>query len=107
MNGFVLKKDSPSCGMERVKVYSGDGPAERGGRGVFAAALPDGRAMALKVLDGSSRPLPVVAAAVLRSLGAGGAALEAAGRVDVLGGGVPVGTVEPLVGLARHPAADS
>jgi uncharacterized protein YbgA (DUF1722 family)/uncharacterized protein YbbK (DUF523 family) len=39
LDGFILKKDSPSCGMERVKVYSENGPAERGGRGVFAAAL--------------------------------------------------------------------
>jgi uncharacterized protein YbgA (DUF1722 family)/uncharacterized protein YbbK (DUF523 family) len=39
LDGFVLKKDSPSCGMERVKVYAETGPAERGGRGVFAAAL--------------------------------------------------------------------
>jgi uncharacterized protein YbgA (DUF1722 family)/uncharacterized protein YbbK (DUF523 family) len=39
LNGFVLKKDSPSCGMARVKVYGESGPAERGGRGVFAAAL--------------------------------------------------------------------
>jgi uncharacterized protein YbgA (DUF1722 family) len=39
LNGFVLKKDSPSCGMERVKVYPEKGPGERGGRGVFAAVL--------------------------------------------------------------------
>jgi uncharacterized protein YbgA (DUF1722 family)/uncharacterized protein YbbK (DUF523 family) len=39
LNGFILKKDSPSCGMERVKVYPATGPSERGGRGVFAAAL--------------------------------------------------------------------
>jgi uncharacterized protein YbgA (DUF1722 family)/uncharacterized protein YbbK (DUF523 family) len=37
--GYVLKKDSPSCGMERVKVYDGPGPALRNGRGLFAAAL--------------------------------------------------------------------
>ena len=36
--GFVLKKDSPSCGLERVKVYAGS-TAERTGRGRFAAAL--------------------------------------------------------------------
>ena len=36
--GFVLKKDSPSCGMERVKVYVGES-AERRGRGLFAEAL--------------------------------------------------------------------
>lgn len=40
LSGFILKKDSPSCGMERVKVYkAGDGPAEPVGRGIFAAAL--------------------------------------------------------------------
>jgi uncharacterized protein YbgA (DUF1722 family)/uncharacterized protein YbbK (DUF523 family) len=37
--GFVLKKDSPSCGMERVKVYKAGGAQERGGRGLFAQAL--------------------------------------------------------------------
>jgi len=37
--GYVLKKDSPSCGMTRVKVYGGKGPPSRGGVGVFAAAL--------------------------------------------------------------------
>jgi hypothetical protein len=37
--GYVLKKDSPSCGMARVKVYRGDGPPSRTGVGLFAAAL--------------------------------------------------------------------
>lgn len=37
--GYVLKKDSPSCGMEHVKTYSAGGIAERNGRGLFAAAL--------------------------------------------------------------------
>jgi uncharacterized protein YbgA (DUF1722 family)/uncharacterized protein YbbK (DUF523 family) len=39
LSGYVLKKDSPSCGMERVKVYSTRGVAERSGRGLFASAL--------------------------------------------------------------------
>ncbi len=39
LDGYVLKKDSPSCGMERVKVYGGAGPAPRDGRGLFAAVL--------------------------------------------------------------------
>ena len=39
LDGYVLKKDSPSCGMERVKVYEGRGPAARTGRGLFAEAL--------------------------------------------------------------------
>jgi uncharacterized protein YbgA (DUF1722 family)/uncharacterized protein YbbK (DUF523 family) len=37
--GFVLKKDSPSCGMERVKLYVEGGMAEKQGRGLFAQAL--------------------------------------------------------------------
>jgi len=37
--GYVLKKDSPSCSMTRVKVYSGAGPGTRSGVGVFASAL--------------------------------------------------------------------
>jgi len=39
LSGFVLKKDSPSCGMERVKVYTPNGTPERAGRGLFAEAL--------------------------------------------------------------------
>ena len=37
--GFVLKKDSPSCGLERVKVYSPGGVPTKTGRGLFAEAL--------------------------------------------------------------------
>ena len=39
LDGYVLKKDSPSCGMARVKVRNGNGPPSRDGRGLFAAAL--------------------------------------------------------------------
>ncbi len=39
LSGYVLKKDSPSCGMTRVKVYSGVGPGRRSGVGLFAQAL--------------------------------------------------------------------
>jgi uncharacterized protein YbgA (DUF1722 family)/uncharacterized protein YbbK (DUF523 family) len=37
--GYVLKKDSPSCGMTRVKVYDGSGPGRRTGVGLYAQAL--------------------------------------------------------------------
>jgi uncharacterized protein YbgA (DUF1722 family)/uncharacterized protein YbbK (DUF523 family) len=36
--GYVLKKSSPSCGMERVKIYGRSGPLASG-RGLFAEAL--------------------------------------------------------------------
>lgn len=38
LDGYVLKKNSPSCGLERVKVY-GPKNAPLPGRGLFAAAL--------------------------------------------------------------------
>jgi uncharacterized protein YbbK (DUF523 family) len=37
--GYVLKKDSPSCGMDRVRVYGARGVPEESGRGIFAAGL--------------------------------------------------------------------
>lgn len=37
--GYVLKKDSPSCGMERVRAYGKSGIPSRDGVGLFAAAL--------------------------------------------------------------------
>jgi len=39
LSGYVLKKDSPSCGMERVKIFGRGGMPERNGRGLFAEAL--------------------------------------------------------------------
>jgi len=39
LDGYVLKRDSPSCGMERVKVYQGAGMPSKDGRGLFAEAL--------------------------------------------------------------------
>ena len=39
LSGYVLKSDSPSCGMERVKVYGPEGVPTRTGRGLFAEAL--------------------------------------------------------------------
>jgi len=41
LSGYVLKKDSPSCGMTRVKVYAEKGAPARDGRGLFAGPLID------------------------------------------------------------------
>jgi uncharacterized protein YbbK (DUF523 family) len=40
LSGYVLKKDSPSCGLERVRVHGTRG-VTRSGRGLFAQALLD------------------------------------------------------------------
>jgi uncharacterized protein YbgA (DUF1722 family)/uncharacterized protein YbbK (DUF523 family) len=37
--GYVLKKDSPSCGMERVKIWTAGGVPSKEGRGLFAEVL--------------------------------------------------------------------
>ena len=37
--GFIFKKDSPSSGMERVKVYNDQGMPEKTGSGLFAKAF--------------------------------------------------------------------
>jgi uncharacterized protein YbgA (DUF1722 family)/uncharacterized protein YbbK (DUF523 family) len=39
LRGFIFKKDSPSCGMERVKLYNDKGMAERVVSGLFAKEL--------------------------------------------------------------------
>ncbi len=64
--------------------------AKNGAEGGFAAALPDGRALAVKVLDGSPRALPALVAALLNAL-----AVAAPAADPVLGGDEPVGVVRP------------
>jgi L-asparaginase II len=67
--------------------------AKDGAEGVFAVALSDGRAVALKIDDGGERArLPVLVAA-LRVLGVQSPALDELGTVPVLGHGDPVGEV--------------
>ena len=39
LSGYVFKKDSPSCGVERVRVYNQHGMPSRNGVGVFARAF--------------------------------------------------------------------
>lgn len=39
LSGYIFKKDPPSCGMERVKVYRPTGMSKRDGTGMFAAAV--------------------------------------------------------------------
>ncbi len=39
LSGYILKSDSPSCGVWRVRVYAETGMPARSGRGLFAQAL--------------------------------------------------------------------
>ncbi len=71
--------------------------AKDGAESVHAFALPDGRAGALKVADGSERARAAVAVALLRHLGVDPTVLAAVGPAPVLGGGRPVGSIDALI----------
>ena len=70
-----------------------------GAESCYAVALPDGRAWALKTDDGAARVRPVLMAEALRrsgvlaEAGVDASAVEATGRVELLGGGQPVGVI--------------
>lgn len=67
--------------------------AKDGAEGVYAAALPDGRAVALKIEDGAARARPPVLVAALRRLGVAGPQLDAIADIPLYGGGRRVGEV--------------
>jgi uncharacterized protein YbgA (DUF1722 family)/uncharacterized protein YbbK (DUF523 family) len=43
LSGYVFKSKSPSCGMERVKIYQRTGYPAKSGRGIFAGAFLSGQ----------------------------------------------------------------
>ncbi|MEJ5913997.1 asparaginase [Pseudokineococcus sp. 1T1Z-3] len=67
--------------------------AKDGAESVYAAALPDGRAVALKILDGGDRARRVVMAAALQALGVDAPVVREEASAPVLGHGEPVGEV--------------
>ncbi len=80
--------------------------AKAGAEACYAVALPDGRAVALKIDDGAYRARPPVMAAALHRIGADsdegvdGPAVAATGVATLLGGGRPVGelrVVHPML----------
>ena len=73
--------------------------AKDGAEGVYAAALPDGRAVAIKVADGASRARPPLMLAALRALGVDVAAVEPLVRQTILGHGREVGEVRITAAL--------
>jgi L-asparaginase II len=71
--------------------------AKDGAEGVYAAGLPDGSAVALKIEDGGGRARPPVLVAALRTLGLSSLALDALETEDVYGGGSPVGSITAVL----------
>jgi L-asparaginase II len=67
--------------------------AKDGAEGVYAIGLPDGRAVALKIADGSARSRSAVIVAALRLLGVTADALDDLAKTPVLGHGEPVGAI--------------
>lgn len=80
--------------------------AKDGAEGVYAAALTDGRAVAIKIADGSSRARPAVMLAALEVLGVDIGDLDSLVRQPILGHGHEVGEVrvsgDLVAVLQRH-----
>ena len=70
--------------------------AKDGAEGVGLVALADGRALAVKIEDGSQRARQVVTAAALQRLGVDAPVVAGLLRFDLLGGGDPVGSVRAV-----------
>ncbi|MEU0005650.1 asparaginase [Streptomyces sp. NPDC006314] len=77
--------------------------AKDGFEGVQVAALPDGRAIAVKIADGANRARIPVAAAALARAGVDPALLAEFAGEPLLGGGEPVGCVRPVRALDPVP----
>ncbi|WP_078850590.1 asparaginase [Streptomyces sp. NRRL S-15] len=67
--------------------------SKMGAEAVQAVALPDGRALAFKIDDGSTRALGPVLARSLELLGVDAPVVSRIGRAPLLGGAVEVGEV--------------
>jgi L-asparaginase II len=92
--------------------------AKAGAEGCYALALPDGRAVALKIDDGGVRARPVVMAAALERLGldsiraADGSGIDAqavlaTGRSPLLGGSTEVGELRTTPALCSAAPGDA
>lgn len=73
--------------------------AKDGAEGVYAASMPDGRAVALKVEDGGFRARPPVMAVALARLGVRAPVLDELSTAPLFGGGEPVGAIRAAAAL--------
>lgn len=70
--------------------------AKDGAESVYAVGLADGRAIALKIADGSQRARPIVMVAALRRLGIDSEVFDKMAHAPVLGHGHLVGSIEAV-----------
>ena len=71
--------------------------AENGAEGVYVAALPDRRAIAMKAVDGSERAQVIGFAGLLEAGGVDASLLSHLRTRPILGGGVVVGEIRPAL----------
>jgi uncharacterized protein YbgA (DUF1722 family) len=100
----VLKKDSPSCGMERVRVHGGSGAPARNGAGAFARVLME-RLSPLPVEEEGRLHDPELRESFIERVFAYWRWRRFAGHAPTRGGLVAFHTVHKLQLLAHRPAA--
>lgn len=76
--------------------------AKDGADGVFIVGWPDGRALAVKMVDGGDRPRAAVVATLIGLVSNDPALLPDWRERPVLGGGRPVGQLRGAAALSRH-----
>src|SRR5262245_19434919 len=104
LSGYVLKKDSPSCGMERVRVHGGSGTPARNGVGAFARVLME-RLSPLPVEEEGRLNDPELRESFIERVFAYWRWRRFAGDGPSRGGLVAFHTVHKLQLLAHHPAS--
>lgn len=94
MTSFPVMVGGPERDVTRLMLGVAGLVAKDGAEGVFAVALADGRAVALKVADGANRPRPPLMRAALGALGVDLSEVpESTWAAPILGHGRPVGSV--------------
>jgi uncharacterized protein YbgA (DUF1722 family) len=104
LSGYVLKKDSPSCGMERVRVHGDAGPPARTGVGAFARVLME-RMSLLPVEEEGRLHDPELRESFVERVFAYWRWRRFAGDAPTRGGLVAFHTAHKLQLLAHQPAA--
>jgi uncharacterized protein YbgA (DUF1722 family)/uncharacterized protein YbbK (DUF523 family) len=104
ISGYVLKKDSPSCGMERVRVHRAAGPPARRGVGAFARVLMN-RMSLLPVEEEGRLHDPELRESFVERVFAYWRWRRFAGDAPTRGGLVVFHTAHKLQLLAHHPAS--
>lgn len=85
-----------TCQVTPIMRYVPGLMAKDGADGVFAAALPDGRTVALKISDGADRARPAVLLAGLQALGIDTTAVAVVVEERIMGHGRQVGSVRAV-----------